>query len=232
MDLSPPSELDIPATVGPFRIVRMLGQGGTGVVYLGDRMEHFSQRVAIKFLHLIASVEENTAGLALEEQVLTALDHPGIIRFLDKGETRTGHRYIVMEYVEGTPLDEFCNDRRLPVEARIRLLIQVMDAIGYAHRHFVIHADLKPSNILVTNEGQPKLLDFGLATMLDQEQLQLDKAETGVSYYTPAFASPEQRRGERITPASDIFHGNRREHYACRRSSYIDRQSSVTSAGV
>ncbi len=129
--LSPSPELDIPATVGPFRIVKMLGQGGAGVVYLDERMEHFPRRVAIKFLNLIASAQEKAAGLALEEQVLTALDHPGVVGFLDKGETRPGYRYIVMEYVEGTLIDEFCDNELPPVEARIRLLIQVMDAIGY-----------------------------------------------------------------------------------------------------
>jgi predicted Ser/Thr protein kinase len=202
---SQPQELNIPSTVGPFRIVRMLGRGGTGVVYLGERTEHFSQRVAIKFLNLIPSDGDEAAVLELEEQILTALDHPGIVRLLDKGETQTGLRYIVMEYVEGTPLDEYCDDRKLPLKARIRLLIQVIDAISYAHRRFVIHADLKPSNILVTGEGQPKLLDFGIAAMFGQERQQADDARPVLSYFTPAFASPEQRKGERITPASDIY---------------------------
>lgn len=202
MDAQSP-ELDIPQAVGPFRVIRVLGQGGAGVVCLGEREEHFSQRVAIKFLNLVPS-SGDAPRLDLEEQVLTALDHPGIVRLLDKGQTSAGLRYLVMEYVEGAPLDEYCDGRRLSLASRIGLLIQVLDAIAYAHRHFVIHADIKPANILVTAEGQPRLLDFGTAAMSAQKQ-QTDDERPVPLRFTPAFASPEQRRGERIAPASDIY---------------------------
>ncbi|MBS1822093.1 MAG: serine/threonine protein kinase [Acidobacteria bacterium] len=201
---SQPPELDIPRAVGPFRVVRLLGRGGAGAVYLGERSEHFSQRVAIKFLNLFPS-SGNDDDPELEERILTALDHPGIVRLLDKGKTPEGLRYIAMEYVEGTPLDEYCDNRKLPLASRIELLIQVLNAIAYAHRHLVIHADLKPSNILVTNSGQPKLLDFGIAAMFDQKWKQAFSVETAMPQFTSGFASPEQRKGERITSASDIY---------------------------
>ncbi len=205
MSFLPLSNRDVPSTIGSFRIVRLLGQGGMGVVYLGERIELFSQRVALKILHPQISIGMEDATLDHEGQILTSLDHSGIVRLLDRGEDTSGLRYIVMEYVEGMPVEEFCDLRRLPIEDRIRLLIQVMDAVEYAHRRLVIHADLKPANILITNEGQPKLLDFGIATMLDPQSLRSSNVSSMPAHYTPAFASPEQRAGERITSACDIY---------------------------
>jgi serine/threonine protein kinase len=148
----------MPASVGPFRIVGALGGGGMGDVYLGERLELFSQRVAIKVLHAARrgdGASEDAYGTAVrEEDVLVSLDHSNIVRLLDRGVTDGGLRYIVMEYVDGVAIDVFCDERRLSVRERIRLLMQVMDAVAYAHRHLVVHADLKPANILVTSAGE------------------------------------------------------------------------------
>jgi serine/threonine protein kinase len=200
----PPIQSDWPASVGPFRIVGVLGGGGMGEVYLGERAELFSQRVAIKVLHSTGSAEDASAAAMREEGVLVSLDHANIVRLLDRGVSDSGLRYIVMEYVEGVAIDVFCNARRLSARDRIRLLMQVMDAVAYAHRHLVVHSDLKPANILVTSAGEPKLLDFGVATLLTNSNEQPAEGVVSASY-TPLFASPEQRDGGRVTVASDIY---------------------------
>jgi len=172
-----------------------------GVVYLGERMEQFSQQVAIKILHphLFPSIAD--AAIEREGQVLAALDHPGIVRMLDLGVSETGLRYIVMEYVDGIRIDEYCDLHRLSVRRRIEILLEMLAAIEYAHRHLVIHADLKPANTLVTAEGKSRLLDFGVATVLSGQLANQD----GSAKYTELYASPEQRAGERLTVASDIY---------------------------
>lgn len=186
---------DIPETIGPFRVVRLLGRGGSGVVYLGERIELFAQRVALKLLNPVMAGDSQSGRLDHEGQILTALDHPGIVRFLDTGEYRPGFRYIAMEYVEGVPVDEFCDVARLTVMDRIRLLIQIIESIDYAHRRLIIHGDLKPTNILVTSEGQPKLLDFGVATIYQPRSNGRARYEFVPMDHTPAFASPEQKLG-------------------------------------
>jgi eukaryotic-like serine/threonine-protein kinase len=195
---------NFPAFIGPFRIVRALGGGGMGEVYLGERVELFSQRVAIKVLHSTGSVDGESVAAMREEGVLVALDHSNIVRLLDRGVLGGGLRYIVMEYVEGVAIDAFFEERRLSVRDRIRLLMQVMDAVAYAHRRLVVHSDLKPANILVTSSGEPKLLDFGVATLLQNAD---ERPAGGVDSpgYTPLFASPEQRDGGRVTVCSDIY---------------------------
>ncbi len=176
-----------------------------GTVYLGERIELFTQSVAIKILRPQFSVGSEEIAIGHEAQILTSLDHPGIVRLLDKGEYGPGLSYIVMEYIEGTPVEEFCDLRCLPVENRIRLLIQIMNAVDYAHRRLVIHSDLKPANILVTHDGQPKVMDFGIAMMLDPHRPHPSTGSSIPTLYTPAFASPEQLIGGRITSASDIY---------------------------
>ena len=188
-----------PGSIGPFRIVRVLGTGGNGTVYLGERMEQFSQRVAIKVVGDRVFAEEAAAATEREERILASLDHEDIVRLLDQGVSERGERYLVMEYVDGLPIDAFCDAKRLTVEARLRLMLPVMEAVIHAHRHLVVHGDLKPANILVTPEGLAKVLDFGIATMVGAQ------GATNTGAHTPEFASPEQVAGERVGIASDVY---------------------------
>lgn len=190
-----------PATIGPFRIVRPVGQGAMGTVYFAERMEQFAQRVAIKMLHPQVGLVLGSRSLQHEEAVLTSLDHPSIVRLLDTGESE-GHRYIVMEYVEGLPLDAYCREHSLAKEARVLLLLQAARALDYAHRRLVVHADLKPENILVMEGGHLKLLDFGVAVLVGPSTSAQADVE---NFFTPAFAAPEQLAGERATVATDVY---------------------------
>ena len=201
--MQPPSnfESDIPVRIGPFRILRKLGEGGMGVVYLGERVEQFSQQVAIKILHPHLFPASAEAAIERESQVLAALDHPGIVRMLDLGVSDANKRYIVMEYVDGIRIDEYCDLQNLSIRRRIEMLLHVFEAVEYAHRHLVIHADLKPANILVTKDGNPRLLDFGVATVLSDQMT----ADNSAARYTELYSSPEQQAGERLTVASDIY---------------------------
>jgi serine/threonine protein kinase len=180
--------------IGPFLLGRSLGQGSTGEVFLAERTQPFPQRVAIKVL--AGSGFEDRDGGAHEADVLVALDHPYIVKLIDRGMLPDGRRFIVMEYVDGEPIDVYCDRRALPTAERVRLLIKVMEALSYLHRHLIIHSDLKPPNILVTPRGEPKLLDFGVAQQRGLE---------GPTGYTPEFASPEQHAAGRLTAASDVY---------------------------
>lgn len=204
MTSPPSSHFESPPQIGPFRIVSILGVGGMGTVYLGERRELFSQRVAIKVLHAKATDDASTA-LSSEGHVLMSLDHAHIVRLLDRGVSQEGLRYLVMEYVEGLPIDEFCDQQRLSVRDRIELLLKAMDAVDYAHRHLVVHSDLKPANILVTADGEPKLLDFGIAAMLPERRSHHAEVAFVSDGYTASFASPEQRAGKRLTVGSDVY---------------------------
>jgi len=189
-----------PTSLGVFRIIARLGAGGNSTVYLGERMEGFIQRVAIKLLPAVTLVSDDE--VEREQRLLSSLEHPNIVRLLDNGFSEQGRRYLVMEYVAGKPIDEDCDGRRLTIAERAALLVKVMAAVSHAHHHLVVHADLKPSNILVDAEGEPKLLDFGISSLLI-ERTSAQKPE--MSFYTPAFASPEQRRNEPLTVATDVY---------------------------
>lgn len=193
----------LPETIGEFRILRRLGEGATGVVYLGERMQPFSQRAAIKVLRPSAALLADPGAFQHEERVLTSLDHPAIVRLLDKGESGAGAAYLVMEYVEGVPLDAFCEQTHATQAERVRLMIQVAEACDYAHRHLVIHGDLKPGNVLVDTEANVRLLDFGVATFAGDSLL--DSTSDSPQGHTPAYASPEQLAGGRVTPAADVY---------------------------
>jgi serine/threonine protein kinase len=183
----------LPTDLGPFRLLDRLGLGGHGTVYLGERREGFSQRVAIKLLHA-------TDRTPFREQFLLAsLDHPNIVRLLDQGVSDQGRHYLVMEYIEGASIDKFCDMNRLSLDARIKLMRKVMGGVSFAHLRLIVHADLKPSNILIDSSGEPKLLDFGIATLLDED------LDSSVPSFTPAFASPEQKRQQSVTIASDVY---------------------------
>ena len=189
--------------LGPYRIGELLGRGGMGVVYEGHREDDFERSVAIKLLRRGLAGTSALRRFHAERQILAGLDHPGIARLLDGGTSEDGRPYLVMERVEGRRIDLYCREEGLGVAERIDLLGQVLSAVAYAHRNLVVHRDLKPSNILVTREGQPKLLDFGIAKLLDASPSQ--DATEGAGPLTPRYASPEQVEGLSITTASDVY---------------------------
>ncbi len=194
--------------VGPYRLLRELGRGGMGVVHLAERAEGgFEQRVAIKLIKRGMDSEAILRRFLAERQILAGLDHPNIARLLDGGLSEDGQPYFALEYIEGEPLLDYCDARRLPVDARLELFEQACRAVEYAHGRLVVHRDLKPSNLLVTGDGRVKLLDFGVAKLLEAgeagESTQL--TELGARPMTPAYAAPEQLRGEPVTTATDVY---------------------------
>ena len=192
--------------LGDYEILRELGRGGMGAVYLARRADHaFQKNVAIKILHRDAASSEIVQRFRREREVLAQLDHPNIARLLDAGETEDGLPYFVMEYIEGRPLTQYCDDQMLPLRDRMELFQQVCDAVEYAHQRKIVHRDLKPGNVLVTTEGQVKLLDFGIARPLEQDAAVAGLTVSGMWLMTPEYASPEQVRGEVAGRASDIY---------------------------
>ncbi len=193
--------------IGAYEIVRELGRGGMGAVYLATRAdEQYEKQVAIKIVQ--RGMENNFVinRFRQERQILAHLDHPNIARLLDGGTTEDGRPYFVMEYVEGKPITEYCDDKRLTTVERLQLFRQVCSAIHYAHQNLVVHRDIKPGNILVTADGVLKLLDFGIAKLLAPDfAFQADATANVARLMTPAYASPEQAKGEPITTASDIY---------------------------
>src|SRR5664279_253302 len=187
---------------GPYRTERLLGSGGMGAVYLARRDDgQFDQTVALKVMAPHLAGEEFVRSFRNERQLLAALAHPNIARLLDGGVAPGGGPYLVMEYVEGQLWNRYCADHKLPVEARIRLFLQVCDAVEFAHRNLIVHGDLKPANILVTAEGGVKLLDFGTAKLVADPEGRV----TQFASLTPRYASPEHLRGERVNTLSDVF---------------------------
>ncbi|HYL04062.1 MAG TPA: protein kinase [Steroidobacteraceae bacterium] len=192
--------------IGPYRVVRELGRGGMSRVYLAARAdEAFEKRVAIKVVERGLDSEEITRRFLSERQILARLDHPNITRILDGGTTDDGLPYLVMDYVEGQPIDRYCEAHALDVAARLRLFQGVCAAVHYAHQHLIIHRDIKPANILVTSDGVPRLLDFGIAKLLTPEAQPSHPTRTVLRRLTPEYASPEQVRGEALTTASDVY---------------------------
>jgi serine/threonine-protein kinase len=203
------AELPVPTgrRIGPYVVTGEVGRGGMGVVYLAERADgQFRQRVALKLLPRGLDTPHAVRRFLEERQILASLGHPGIARLLDGGVTEDGVPYFAMEYVEGTPLDRWCDERRLDVAARLRIFMDVCGAVQYAHQSLVVHRDLKPSNILVTHDGTVKLLDFGIAKLLPQAaDAVAEPTQTRLRWLTPAYASPEQVRGEPATIASDVY---------------------------
>jgi serine/threonine-protein kinase len=201
-----PSE-QIGATIGPYRVLRELGQGGMGTVWLAERIDGLIRRaVALKLPRGAWPREALAHRLAHERDILAGLTHPHIARLYDAGVTAAGRPYLALEYVEGRPIDEYCTDRHLDVDARLRVFLQVVHAVAYAHAKLVIHRDLKPSNILVTADGEVRLLDFGIAKLLDEgETAQTALTELAGRPLTPEYASPEQFTGEPLSVASDVY---------------------------
>jgi eukaryotic-like serine/threonine-protein kinase len=189
--------------VGVYRLIEQVGRGGMGEVYRAERADgQYDKQVAIKFVRAGYDTAAIIERFRNERQVLASLDHPNIARLLDGGTTEDGVPYLVMELIEGTPIDQYCQVHQLVISERLRLFQQVASAVQYAHQHLVIHRDIKPGNILVTSEGVPKLLDFGIAKILDPSAA---SQQTAINPMTPEYASPEQIRGEPVTTATDVY---------------------------
>ena len=191
---------------GPYRILRELGRGGMGSVWLAERADGlFSREVALKLVHASLVGTAMTERFAREREILGALNHPHIARLLDAGFS-AGQPYLALEYVEGVPLTTYCDEQRLPLRARIELILQVLSAVQHAHRNLVVHRDLKPSNILVTPDGRVSLLDFGIAKLMHEgEARETELTQLAGRALTPDYASPEQIAGAPITTASDVY---------------------------
>lgn len=194
-------------SLGPYRILKPIGVGGMGVVYLARRDDQqYEKLVAIKLIKRGMDTDSVLRQFLNERRILASLDHPNIARLLDGGTTESGLPYFVMEYVEGLPIDAYCDTHALSIAERLQLFRDVCDAVTYAHRHAVIHRDIKPSNIFISDDGKPKLLDFGIAKILHPA---VDSASVatiiGQRLMTPEYASPEQVRGEPLTTATDVY---------------------------
>ena len=203
-----PSDVSHGGRLGPYRLIREIGQGGMGTVYLGVRADDaFQKRVAIKVLKRGMDTESIVRRFRHERQILASLEHPFIASLLDGGSTPDGRPYFAMEYVEGQPIVEYCDRQGLDTAARLELFRDVCTAIQYAHQNLIVHRDIKPANVLVTADGTPKLLDFGIAKLLNPELAGQTLAPTapGLQLMTPEYASPEQVRGEAVTTASDVY---------------------------
>ena len=204
-----PEEIEAPPErVGPWAIVREIGRGGMGTVFLATRADaEYEKKVAIKFVQTGFGLPELRRRFRSERQILARLDHPNIAKLLDGGTTPAGTPYLVMDYIEGETITSWAESRDLPIPARLALFRSVCAAVHYAHQNLVVHRDLKPGNILVTKEGVPKLLDFGIAKLLDPDALGSpgDGTVEMTRLLTPDYASPEQAQGRPVTVLSDVY---------------------------
>ncbi len=191
---------------GRYKVEKLIAQGGMGLVYLGFRDDEVKQKAAIKIINPGAASSTVIKRFQNERQTLANLNHPNISRLLDGGITDDGIQFLVMEYIEGIPIDEYCDNHKLNIKERLNLFLKVASVVQYAHHNLVVHRDLKPNNILVTQDGEPKLLDFGIAKFLTPEgEANEMLTHKGVWNLTPEYASPEQVKGEAITTASDVY---------------------------
>ena len=202
--LSPETEV---TSLGPYRLVRLLGRGGMGAVYLAARQDdQYRKEVAIKLIRSEWLSPGLESRFRTERQILAELEHPYIARLLDGGATPSGAPYVVMEYVPGLPVDLFAAREHLPVTARLQLFLKICEAVSYSHRRLIVHRDLKPANILVTPDGTPKLLDFGIAKVLGPDTLARGTMTAASErLLTPEYAGPEQLLGAPITTSADIY---------------------------
>lgn len=191
---------------GAYRILREIGRGGMGVVYQAERADGaFDRRVALKVIRAGPDADALAARFHQERQILASLQHPNIAQLLDGGQSPDGHPFLAMEYVEGEPIDRYCDARGLGIEARLRLFATVCAAVDHAHRSLVVHRDLKPAHILVTEDGVVKLLDFGIAKLLSDDGPAVDETQTALHMFTPRYSSPEQIRQGPITTGTDVY---------------------------
>ncbi len=189
---------------GPFKVLRRLGAGGMGEVFLAERREQkFEQRVALRRVHRLAQSPETTRRFLRERDLLARLDHPGIARLVDAGVSDDGRPWLAMEYIDGVSLHEHANQRDFDMRRRVALFRGVCAAVAYAHRHLIVHRDLTPANVMVTADGKTKLLDFGIAKLLDDSDIEL--TQQGARLLTLRHAAPEQVTGDRTTTATDVY---------------------------
>ena len=203
--LDAPRPADLPAgmRLGPYALERILGSGGMATVYLARRADQqFDKRVAIKLVHQGVAAALEGGRFNVERQVLARLEHPNIARLLDAGFNEFAQPYLVMEWVDGVTLDVWLARSQPSMETRLDLWLELAGAVAYAHRNLIVHRDIKPSNVLVGSDGAAKLVDFGVAKLIDDG---VDAAQTRTSYLTPRYASPEQLRGDPATTATDVF---------------------------
>ncbi len=191
--------------LGSFELRRLVGRGGMGQVYLGQRLGDVQQLAAIKVQLPLVATDETLRRFRLERQMLAGLEHPAIARLIECGEDAQGRPYYAMEWIDGVSIDRYCDDNRLDLRSRLQLFVQLCDGVDYAHRHLVVHRDIKTSNIMVTTEGQPKLLDFGIAKALDAPTAAMESTATHARFFSPHHAAPEQVRGEAITIGCDVY---------------------------
>ncbi|MCB1024004.1 MAG: protein kinase [Acidobacteria bacterium] len=197
---------NVPDAIGEYKIVREIGRGGMGAVYEAIRTgENFSQRVALKVIKRGMDTEAIISRFRHEQQILSSLEHPNIARFLNGGMTDDNLPFYAMEFVEGEFIDEYCRNRNLNIDERLKLFRKVCEAVQFAHQNLIIHRDLKPKNILVTEDGTPKLLDFGIGKILSPGSFEAVGTATQFGMMTPDYASPEQIRGAQIGTPSDIY---------------------------
>ncbi|MEL7022325.1 MAG: serine/threonine-protein kinase [Pseudomonadota bacterium] len=203
----PATDLMLGRTLGAYRITDHLARGGMGDVYVAERTDGaFSQRVAIKLIRTRISSRDDVLRFQAERDILARLEHPGIARILDGGNTDDGGAYLVMEYIDGESIDHYCDTNALSLESRLALFAQICDAVQFAHQNLVVHRDIKPSNVLVTDNGTIKLIDFGIAKDLDDpEYVEEDVTLLDERAMTPDYASPEQILGKPVTTSSDIY---------------------------
>ncbi|MDY7093824.1 MAG: serine/threonine-protein kinase [Acidobacteriota bacterium] len=207
-DDEPPPASPPGTVVGRYRLLGELGRGGMAVVYRAERIDGgFEQEVALKQILVGTESDVMVRRLEQERQILARATHPDMARLLDGGVDDQGRPYLVLELVDGVPIDLYCDHERLTVRQRLELFLRIAEAVAYAHRNLVVHRDIKPSNILVTGEGHPKLLDFGIARLLvgSEAEASLTVADHGLRPMTPAYASPEQVRSEPVTTLSDVY---------------------------
>ncbi len=203
----PNTSRTLPDSIGPFRILKKLGEGGMGVVYLGLRKTaDFEQRLAIKRLNAAVDSDLARHRLLIEQRVLASLRHPNIAQFVDGGEDADGTPYVAMEFIDGLPLLEYAQERQLSRRQRVELFLNLCHAAHFAHQHLIVHRDIKAGNVLIDEHGVLKLLDFGIAKLLGEERGGQDETVMTVAgAMTPHYASPEQIRGEAVTPLTDIY---------------------------
>src|SRR5471032_2535920 len=191
---------------GAYQLIREIGRGGLGAVYLAARADdEYRKQVAIKVIRRGLDTDDIIRRFRNERQILAQLDHPNIARLIDGGTTDDGLPYFVMEYVNGEPINAYCDANALSTTERLTLFRKVCAAVTYAHQNLVIHRDLKPSNILVTQEGEPKLLDFGIAKLLSTGDELFTQTIPALRVMTPEYASPEQIKGDKIMTTSDVY---------------------------
>lgn len=203
----PPGNLSSENQIGPYKLIRELGRGGMGVVYLVERSDgEFQKQMALKLVKRGMDTDEILQRFRHERQILASLEHPNIARLYDGGAADDGRPYLVMEYIEGDEITTYCDHQNLSIDSRLKLFRSVCQSVLYAHQHSIIHRDLKPSNIIISREGEPRLLDFGIAKLLENpEQSESLRTRPLLRLGTSAYASPEQLKGDPVTTASDIY---------------------------